>query len=468
MNEINLSDFLGSLNSEFPEDLLPKIQEMLAANPQKVVVIDDDPTGSQNVRNIPVLTSWNVEHILEELNNDLPAFFILTNSRGLTADEAIEINYQIGKNLRLATEKNGKKISLISRSDSTLRGHFPDEVDALKEGFHQPLDATFIIPALFGGGRYTVDDVHYIANGETLVPVGESEYARDATFGYHSSNIKSWVEEKSRGVIKAREVESISLSLIRQGGPEAVFQQIKTLPKGCICVVNSVSRSDLDVFTLGMLMAEQAGKKFICRTGPSFVPVRIGLAPYPLMTGEDFSFRDRTKGGLVIVGSYVPNTTRQVKALLSSDLTSNLEVEVTSLLNEETRPTLEDDLAEKASSLIKVGKDVLLYTSRNLLTGDTPTDSLKIGQVVSQSLITILDKITVQPRYIVAKGGITSSDVATKGLRVNRGMVLGQIVKGISVWQLGPESRFKDMVYIVFPGNVGQEDSLVDVVTKLK
>lgn len=467
MNEINLSDFLGSLHAEFPEDLFPKIQKIVSENPQKVVIIDDDPTGSQNIRNIPVLTIWTTEALEQELKNDLPAFFILTNSRGLSAEKAVEINHQIGKNIRQAALKCDKRISLISRSDSTLRGHFPDEVDALKHGYGQSFDATFIIPALFGGGRYTVDNVHYIAQGDSLIPVGESEYARDATFGYRSSNLKDWVEEKSKGKIIARDVQSISLSSIRKDGPDAVFKQIMSLPKGCVCVVNSVTRKDLEVVTLAMLLAEEKGKNFIYRTGPSFIPIRIGLEPYPLMTSKDFSYKDLTNGGLIIVGSYVPNSTRQVKALISSEITSNLEVDVLKLLDESTRSDLENALAEKADRLIGSGRDVLLYTSRSLQTGDTPLDSLKIGQIVSKSLITILNKITNQPRYIIAKGGITSSDVATKGLHVTRGMVLGQVVKGISVWQLGAESRFKDMLYIVFPGNVGQEDSLVEVVLKL-
>jgi uncharacterized protein YgbK (DUF1537 family) len=78
-----------------------------------------------------------------------------------------------------------------------------------------------------------------------------------------------------------------------------------------------------------------------------------------------------------------------------------------------------------------------------------------------------VESITTRPRYILAKGGITSSDVATLGLHVKRAMVLGQTLPGVPVWHLGTESRFPGLVYIVFPGNVGDENSLVEIYQSL-
>ena len=88
--------------------------------------------------------------------------------------------------------------------------------------------------------------------------------------------------------------------------------------------------------------------------------------------------------------------------------------------------------------------------------------------MVSRGLISILKGITVRPKYVLAKGGITSSDVATEWLGVKRAMVLGQLSRGISVWQLGPESRYEGMTYIVFPGNVGKPESLAEIVSIMK
>ena len=111
---------------------------------------------------------------------------------------------------------------------------------------------------------------------------------------------------------------------------------------------------------------------------------------------------------------------------------------------------------------------MLIYTGRQLVTGKDAQSSLSIGQKVSAGLIAILDKISTRPRYILARGGITSSDVATEGLKVKHAMVSGQILPGVPVWKLGEESRWPGLAYIVFPGNVGDSNALVVVVERLR
>ena len=117
---------------------------------------------------------------------------------------------------------------------------------------------------------------------------------------------------------------------------------------------------------------------------------------------------------------------------------------------------------------LRSGADVVLFTSRQLVTGTDANASLSISQRVSAGLVAIVQALTVRPRYILAKGGITSSDVATQGLGVQRAMVLGQVLPGVPVWQLGPETRHPGLSYIVFPGNVGGPDALGSVVTALR
>ena len=75
--------------------------------------------------------------------------------------------------------------------------------------------------------------------------------------------------------------------------------------------------------------------------------------------------------------------------------------------------------------------------------------------------------LSIRPGFIIAKGGITSSDVGTKALRVRRATVLGQVRPGIPVWLTGPESKFPEMPYIIFPGNVGEITTLREVVELL-
>jgi uncharacterized protein YgbK (DUF1537 family) len=430
-----------------------------------LVIIDDDPTGSQTVHNIPILTRWDIDTLRDELHNELPAFYVLTNTRGMPLEKARAINAEIGRNLHDILRETVRRVGIVSRSDSTLRGHFPGEVESLVEGLHADFDAWLIIPALIGGGRYTINDIHYVADGDWLVPVGESAYARDATFGFRSSNLKEWVEEKTNGRITAGQVHSIPLEEIRMGGPVAVRKHLLELPKGSICIVNAVSTRDLEVFTLGVLSAENQGRRFIYRTGPSFVPVRVGMKPYPLLHHDQLPLETTNAGGLIVVGSYVPNTSRQVEILQQQNLVCSIEVNAEDLIAAERREIEIRRAAQLVNQELAQGHDALLFTSRTLISGEGADKSLEIGQMVSSGIIRILNEITVRPRYVLAKGGITSSDVATEWLGVKRAIVLGQLSRGISVWQLGPESRYNGMVYVVFPGNVGKPESLAEVVS---
>jgi uncharacterized protein YgbK (DUF1537 family) len=468
MSRIPLSETLAGLPAEWPDDPVPDIQAYLRIHQEKLVVIDDDPTGSQTVHNIPILTGWDIDTLRVEMQNELPSFYILTNTRGMSLEKARAINAEIGRNLYTVSRETTRRVAVVSRSDSTLRGHFPDEVEALAEGLNADLDAWLLIPTLLGGGRYTINDIHYVAEGDWLVPAGESAYAHDATFGYHSSNLKEWVEEKTHGRIPSEQVSSISLEEIRIGGPRAVQKHFQELRKGSICIVNAVSLRDLEVLTLGVLAAENEGRRFIYRTGPSFVPVRIGMRPYPLID-HDHLPQERTRaGGLIVVGSYVPNTSRQVEILLQQNLVCSIEVNVKDLITNECRENEIRRAAQRVNQKLAQEQDVLLFTSRALLTGEDAEKSLEIGQMISSGIIAILNEITIRPRYVLAKGGITSSDVATQWLGVKRALVLGQLSRGISVWQLGPESRYNGMAYIVFPGNVGKPESLAEVVSIMR
>ena len=203
------TDLLASLPPEWPEDLLPEIQREVKASRRKVVVLDDDPTGTQTVHGVPVLTEWPHETLRAELTNDLPAFYLLTNSRSLQLAEAQAMNTEIGRNLVEAARQAGREFVVVSRSDSTLRGHFPGEVQALAEALRQDFDAWLIIPFFLEGGRYTINDIHYVAEGEWFVPAGETEFARDAVFGYRASNLRQWVEEKTGGRVSSEAVASI-------------------------------------------------------------------------------------------------------------------------------------------------------------------------------------------------------------------------------------------------------------------
>ncbi|MCB0188773.1 MAG: hypothetical protein KDE31_31100, partial [Caldilineaceae bacterium] len=203
----------------------------------------------------------------------------------------------------------------------------------------------------------------------------------------------------------------------------------------------------------------------------TFVQVRAGLAPKAPLTAAALSSTgaaDEGQGGLVVVGSHVPKSTAQLNALLAEGTLHPVEIAVERLLDEASREATINAAITSASTAMRAGQDVLLYTSRGLITGADATASLAIGQRVSTSLVEIVRGLGVRPRYLIAKGGITSSDLATKALGVKRANVRGQILPGIPLWEIGQESLYPGMIYVVFPGNVGGDDALVQAVAKLR
>ncbi len=463
---LSLSETLSALPAEWPEDPFPQIQARLKQTGEKVVVLDDDPTGTQTVHGVPVLTEWSMESLRREFDNDLPAFYILTNTRSMLLPEAQALNTEIGRNLAAAGHITDRPFTVVSRSDSTLRGHFPGEVGALAEALGGGFDAWTLMPFFLEGGRYTIDNVHYVAEGEDLVPAGQTPFARDATFGFRASRLPEWVAEKTAGRIPASAVGTISLDDIRGGGPERVTEQLLAMPAGSICAVNAASMRDAAVFVAGLLAAEEQGKRYLHRTAASFVPVRAGISPKPVLTAGDLDL-PRSGGALFVVGSYVPKTTAQVEHLLASPGMAAAEIRVTALLDPVERDGEIARVAALTDDALGEGRDVAIYTSRRLIADEDAARSLAIGQQVSSALVAIVRAIRQRPRYFVAKGGITSSDLAVKGLDVRRAMVQGQILPGVPVWQTGPESRFPGLTYVVFPGNVGGPTAVADVRRKL-
>ena len=259
----------------------------------------------------------------------------------------------------------------------------------------------------------------------------------------------------------AADVATISLADLRTAGPERVTQQLLALPKGAVCVVNAAGYRDVEVFVAGLLAAEAKGKRYLYRTAASFVRVRAGLAPRPLLTADEMTAAGAGEnGGLLIVGSYVPKSTQQLNALLRTARVRHVELDVPSLLAANSRAQEIDRATRLVDQAIGQGEDVALATSRELITGADAEANLTIGQSVSDALVAVANGVMHQPRFLLAKGGITASDIATAALNVTRAQVLGQILPGVPVWRLGSESRYPGMPYIVFPGNVGDDDAL--------
>lgn len=460
---LNMQEALKGLPPVWNEDLLPAIRSKIECIPASLVVLDDDPTGTQTVYDVPVLTNWKVRTLADEFSRGTPLFYVLTNSRSLPQDEAINLAWEIGTSIQQASCQAKRSFEVISRSDSTLRGHFPAEVDALANALGLPEAMLVIIPFFEEGGRYTIGDVHYVREEEQLVPAAQTPFAKDAVFGYENSNLRQWVEEKTKGRIPASLVQSLSIDEIRKEGPDHIAKKLLQCAPDGVFIVNAAHYRDLEVVTLGLLNAQCEGVRFVFRTAASFVRVRAGLGPRPLLRAEDM--RPVSKiGGLVVVGSHVPRSSEQLSHLLQNGNISGIELRVQNVLSSEGRGREIANIVEFAEKALARGQDVAVYTSRGLVIGNDDADSLAIGRLISQALVEVVRSISLQPRYILAKGGITSSDIATKALNITRAKVLGQILPGVPVWRTGPESKFPDLPYIVFPGNVGEADAISKVV----
>ncbi len=430
------------------------------------IVIDDDPTGNQTVYDIPLYSDWSVDTLTSAFRNKTPMFFLLTNSRSMTAEMAKSVYAVIRKNIQVASEQTGREYVIVSRSDSTLRGHFQEELEALE--VDSPNNTiTFFIPVMFEGGRVTVDGVHYLTEGKELIPVGETPFATDASFGYTSSKLAAWVEEKTKGQVTAATVHSFSLTQIREENATSLTKAVMALPAQSVAICDALCYHDLDKILHAILLAEQKGKQIRFRTSSSFLPSYIGQPTQPLLTANDLKMESE-RGGLVVVGSYVKKSSLQLAYLLKRSKSSEIiALDVERILDENNKgyATI---VAEQVDKLLLEERKVILYTSRKLITGNSVAENLKIGGKVSAMLVNIVGGLKTNPRYILAKGGITSHDLAIKALKMKRGKVLGQILPGIPVWQLNENADSGAIPFIVFPGNVGNESAIYAITEKLK
>ncbi|KAJ5725211.1 uncharacterized protein N7483_006568, partial [Penicillium malachiteum] len=462
---------LAQLPAEYPIDTQDQIAQILATSSiNRLVVLDDDPTGTQTCHDINVLAVWDIPTLVTEFKTNSAGFFILTNSRALPPAEAETLIETICTNVSAAAKSTGNKVDIVLRSDSTLRGHFPLEPDVAQKVF-DPADALVLAPFFFQGGRFTINDVHYVAEGDQLVPAGETQFAKDATFGYKASNLRDYIKEKAPGRFSDSQLHSVTINEIREGGPDTVCEKLLAAPAGGVIIVNAAAESDMHVFVAGLLLAEIKGKHFLYRTGAAFVSTRLAIRSKAPITATQLNLPSpRQTGGLIVAGSYVPKTTAQLKVLTDRRGTTGqlaiIEIKVEDLVaSPETAAETVARVVHETETYLAAGKDTLVMTSRKLITGADGLSSLKIGSVVAEALVSVLQRIEVRPRYVIAKGGITSSDAATKGLNIKRALIVGQASPGVPLWRCDEStSRHRGVPFVVFPGNVGGEATLCRLV----
>ena len=398
----------------------------------RLVVLDDDPTGIQTVHGCLLITQWDEESVRLAFEDDVPFFYILTNTRAMTREEAAKVTREAMEMVIYVNKDYGYRLIVVSRSDSCLRGHFPLETDVIRDSLVRHgvtvSPKTPFCPAFIEAGRVTIDGVHYMKDGDMLIPVSETEFARDNVFAYHTSVLHDYIREKGANPDDYEIVSAQSYEELRQFA--------KTL------------NAQLSAFS-----------SIVIRSSSS-LPKAIASIPEDHSILKQSSDASHQTVPLFIVGSHVQKTTRQLECLLAVEGTCGIEIDVQRILDD--AETLMRETQQVIRQVVDEHLTPVVYTSRQEIRLEDANQRQHLGQQVSDFLVDIVRQLSYTPSYLVAKGGITSHDILTHGLNIKSARVLGQIVNSV------PCIMTKDFPYIIFPGNVGNEESLKEVYLKLK
>ena len=416
---------------------------------RKLIVLDDDPTGIQTVHGCLLITDWSDQYVRAAFLDDEPFFYILTNTRAMTRDEAEAVTREAMEAVVRVNQEFGYRLIIVSRSDSCLRGHFPLEPNVMREVLTQHgiavWEKTPFCPAFIEAGRFTIEGVHYMKDGDRLVPVSETEFARDNVFAYHTSVLKDYIREKGANpedyeIVDAKSYDELQTYVDRLMEETADFD-------GAIVIRSSSS--------LPKALSGIDDQPLLDRSMLS----PLTAHPIPEQSSPTHSLSPLNPGCFV-VGSHVKKTTQQLDCLLQAEGTCGLEIDVQRILDDERN--LMEETIKTIQEIVEMQLTPVIYTSRQEIRLDDANQRQHLGQKVSDFLVAIVRLLPFTPSYLVGKGGITSNDILTKGLAMKTARVMGQVVNSV------PCVMAREFPYIIFPGNVGSEQSLREVYEKLK
>lgn len=344
--------------------------------------------------------------------------------------------------------------------------------DTLEEQTKRKVDGQILCPFFKEGGRFTINSVHYVREGDWLIPAARTEFAQDKTFGFSHSHLGDYVEEKSGGRYRREDGIYITLELLRAGRQEEITRLLMGAENFQPVIVDAIAESDVETFAVSLLRALKNGKEFLIRSAAALPKVLGNIADRPLLSRAELLGTEENGdgGGIVLIGSHVKKTTMQLEALRKTQIPACfLEFNVNTCFREGGLEAETKRMIKEAERVMQRGETAVVYTSRRLLApeGMDQEEMLRLSVGISDAVTGVIAGLHKRPKFLIAKGGITSSDVGTKALRVHKALVLGQVQPGIPVWRTGPESKFPGISYIIFPGNVGETDTLRKVVELL-
>ena len=489
-------------------------QAQLAPGPErlKIIVLDDDPTGSQTVHSCPLLLRWTPQALAAGLAHPSPLLFLLANSRGLAAPEAAERVRQICKALTaaLAAARQAGVIDrwlLLSRGDSTLRGHFPLESELLQAELG-PFDATLLVPAFLPGGRTTVAGEHRL-HGQ---PVHTSAFAQDRQFGYSTSYLPAWVEQKSGGRWPAQQVQRIDLAELDAAAAELAGQQLTAPQQAAEVSEQKLALPEPAAGGYGLLLRRLAGfannvcvvvdgerpeqlsalaaavrqltaptaaapwgrpRRLLAQCAASWIEALAALPPQPLGRQGLVGLRRRNSAGaplpgLVLVGSHVPLADSQLERLLAQPACAGVELDVALVAELLAAPepgpklaALAADLAAQLQRLLVPGQTPVLFTSRGEFSCRDAAERWALGEALATLMGRLAGRLAPGLGYLISKGGITSHTLLADGLALDRVELQGQLLPGLSLVLTPAEAAVAGLPVLTMPGNLGDADSLV-------
>ena len=397
----------------------------------KMVVLDDDPTGIQTVHGCLLITQWDEQSVRLGFEDAELFFYILTNTRAMTREDAEQVTREAMEMVIKVNQDYGYRLIIVSRSDSCLRGHFPLETDVMRQCLVQHgytvAPKTPFCPAFIEAGRVTIDGVHYMKDGNRLIPVSETEFARDNVFAYHTSVLRDYIKEKG--------ANPDDYEIVNAQGYDELRAFAEHLTSDIIPQTSSI----------------------VIRSSSSLPKAISGIADIPLLNRNILKHQGV---GCFVVGSHVKKTTQQLESLLQAEGTCAIEVDVQRILDD--APLLMSETLDTIQQVVDNHLTPVIYTSRQEIRLDDANQRQHLGQQVSVFLVDIVYRLPFTPSYLVGKGGITSHDILTKGLGIKSARVLGQVINSV------PCVMTEKFPYIIFPGNVGSELSLREVYEKLK
>lgn len=395
MNEeiINKAQLLSKIKPYDVEIVNQNYRKSIENLDKKIIVLDDDPTGVQTVNNVYVYSDWSKQSIEQGFDDERPIFYILTNSRSLTSIETKKLHNEIAKNIIDVSSIKNKDYLIISRSDSTLRGHYPIETESIKftieNNSSKVFDGEIIIPFFLEGGRLTLDNVHYVADGEMLIPASKTEFATDLTFGYSHSHLGEWVEEKTNGKYPKEHITYISLNELRNLDYKGISDKLLKVNGFNKVVVNAIEYADVIVFVTALTEVLNH-KNFLFRTAAAFPKVIGQVKDRELLKRSELTDPSNTNGGLVIVGSHVKRTTQQLGKLKELVDILFIEFECSLVNNEQVLEKEIDRVVNLIDKNIAAGKTVTVFTSRQRfeLPGGTKEENLLLAIKISDAIHT--------------------------------------------------------------------------------